>query len=52
MIVAADGIPVRKIDDLLGYIFAEKSVGDNLELTIFRNGQFQDINIILEAKSP
>jgi S1-C subfamily serine protease len=52
VIVAADGIPVRKIDDLLGYIFAEKSVGDNLELTIFRNGQFQDINIILEAKSP
>ncbi|MDQ3835985.1 MAG: S1C family serine protease [Thermoproteota archaeon] len=52
VIVAADGMPVRKIDDLISYIFAEKSVGDNLKLTIFRNGQFQDINIIVEAKSP
>jgi S1-C subfamily serine protease len=52
VILAADGIPIRSIDDILGYILREKSVGDNIQLTIFRNGQFQDISVILEATSP
>lgn len=50
VIIAIDGRPVTKIDDILGYILREKSVGDNLELSIFRDGQIQNIDITLEPR--
>ena len=38
IITAVDGHPVRQIDDIINYIESNKSVGDNIELTINRDG--------------
>ena len=39
VILAIDNNTVRKIDDILAYVETEKSVGDDLKLTILRDGQ-------------
>jgi S1-C subfamily serine protease len=41
IIVAIDNTTVRKIDDILSYLEREKNVGDNIYLTILRNGSIQ-----------
>ena len=38
IITAVDGHPVRQIDDIINYIESNKNVGDNIELTINRDG--------------
>ncbi len=50
VIVDIDGKVVRKIDDILVYLQREKSVGDNLRLTVLRNGELHDISVILGAR--
>jgi len=50
VITQIDGKVVRKIDDILVYLQREKSVGDNLQLTILRDGQEQQINVMLGAR--
>jgi S1-C subfamily serine protease len=50
VITAIDGKVVRKIDDILVYLQREKSVGDNLQLTVLRDGQEQQINVMLGAR--
>jgi len=50
VIVAVDGKPVRKIDDILVYLQREKGVGDNLELTVLRDGKLRDITAVLGAR--
>ena len=50
VITAIDDKTVRKIDDILVYLEREKTVDDNLKLTILREGQLQDINIALAAR--
>jgi S1-C subfamily serine protease len=50
VITAIDDKTVRKIDDILVYLEREKTVEDNLKLTILREGQLQDINIALAAR--
>lgn len=50
VITAIDDKTVRKIDDILVYLDREKTVEDNLKLTILRDGQLQDINIALAAR--
>jgi S1-C subfamily serine protease len=47
VITAIDDNPVRKIDDILIYIQREKSVGDELVLSIIRDGQPMDVTITL-----
>ena len=39
VIIAVDNNTVRKIDDILAYVEMKKSVGDDLKLTILREGQ-------------
>ena len=43
VIIAVDNNTVRKIDDLLAYVEREKSVGDDLEVTILRQGQTMEV---------
>lgn len=43
VIIAVDNNTVRKIDDLLAYVEMEKSVGDDLKLTILRQGQTMEV---------
>lgn len=50
VIVGIDGKPVRKIDDILVYLESEKSVGDTINLTVLRNQQEQNINVVLGAR--
>jgi S1-C subfamily serine protease len=50
IIVAIDGHPVVRIDDLISYIDQYKSVGDNLTLTIYRNGHTLDLKTTLTAR--
>ena len=50
IILAIDGNPVRKIDDILSYLEREKSVGDNITLTIIRDGIVQEKSTVLQAR--
>ena len=50
VIIAADNNTVRKIDDLLAYLEMEKSVGDDLKLTILRQGQTMEVIATLAAR--
>lgn len=50
VIVGIDGKTVRKIDDILVYLEREKSIGDTITLTVLRNGQEQNINVILGSR--
>jgi serine protease Do len=50
IILAIDGNPVRKIDDILSHLEREKSVGDNITLTIIRDGIVQEKRTVLQAR--
>ncbi|MFL6481076.1 MAG: S1C family serine protease [Nitrososphaera sp.] len=50
VIIAIDNNTVRKIDDILAYIEMEKSAGDDLKLTILRDGQTIEITAALSAR--
>jgi serine protease Do len=50
IILAIDGKPVRKIDDILSHLEREKSVGDNISLTIIRDGIVQEKTTVLQAR--
>ncbi|MGH9982653.1 MAG: PDZ domain-containing protein, partial [Nitrososphaeraceae archaeon] len=50
VITSVDNAPVRKIDDLISYLEREKSVGDTVNLTIFRDGKKQQIDVTLAAR--
>lgn len=50
VIIAIDNNTVRKIDDILAYVEMEKSVGDDLKLTILRDGQTMEVITTLAAR--
>ena len=50
IITAIDGHPIVKSDDLITYIDQHKSVGDNLTLTVYRNGHTLDLKATLTAR--
>ncbi len=50
IILAVDGIDVRKIDDILIHLQREKSVGDMMELTVLREGETYLVTLILEER--
>jgi S1-C subfamily serine protease len=50
IITAVDGHPVRQIDDIINYIESQKSVGDNIKLTVNRDGQIMDLAATLQAR--
>jgi S1-C subfamily serine protease len=50
IITGVDGHPVRTIDDLINYIDLHKTVGDNVVLTISRQGQITNLNLVLSAR--
>ena len=50
IIIAADGHNITKADDLVNYIGQHKSVGDNLTLTVYRNGHVVDLKATLTAR--
>jgi S1-C subfamily serine protease len=50
IIIAVDGHSVRQIDDIINYIESQKNVGDNIKLTVNRNGQIMDLAATLQAR--
>jgi S1-C subfamily serine protease len=50
IITAVDGRPVRQIDDIINYIESQKNVGDNIKLTVNRNGQITELTATLQAR--
>ena len=50
IITAVDGHSVRQIDDIINYIESQKNVGDNIKLTVNRNGQIMDLTVNLQAR--
>jgi S1-C subfamily serine protease len=47
VIFKIDDNTVRKLDDVLTYLEREKKVGDTVQLTVLRNGEMENINLIL-----
>jgi S1-C subfamily serine protease len=50
VITAIDGIPVNTFDDVLVYIALQTSPGQTVNLTILRDGKYQDIPVQLEPR--
>jgi S1-C subfamily serine protease len=50
IIIAVDRHNVTKSDDLITYIDQHKSVGENVTLTVFRNGHTTDLKVTLAAR--
>jgi len=50
IITAIDGHPIRQIDDIINYVDSNKNVGDNVKLTINRNGQTTDVTATLQSR--
>jgi S1-C subfamily serine protease len=50
IIIAADGHNITRPDDFVNYIDKYKSVGDNLTLTVYRNGHAIDLKATLAAR--
>lgn len=50
VVVAIDGEKVRKIDDILNYLATETSVGETVTLTVIRDGERVDVELILARR--
>jgi S1-C subfamily serine protease len=50
IILSVDGIEVRKIDDILIYLQRAKSVGDEMNLEVLRDGRTTNITITLQER--
>ena len=50
IIVAVDGMDVRKIDDILVHLQRVKTVGDEMNLEILRDGKTTNVTIILQER--
>ena len=50
IIVAVDGMDVRKIDDILIHLQRVKTVGDEMNLEILRDGKTTNVTIILQER--
>jgi 2-alkenal reductase len=50
LIIAIDGMPIRRFDELLAYLISNKSPGDTVVLTILRGEEQLDISIKLEKR--
>ncbi len=50
IIIAVDGMDVRKIDDILIHLQRVKTVGDEMNLEILRDGRTTNVTIILQER--
>ena len=50
VIVSVDGIDVRKIDDILIHLQRVKTVGDEMDLEILRDGRTTNVTIVLQER--
>jgi len=50
IIIGVDGHNITNIDDLISYIDQHKSVGDNITITVFRDGHAIDLKTTLASR--
>jgi S1-C subfamily serine protease len=50
VITAFQGLPVKEMDDLISYLSSQGQVGQEVTLTILRDGQEQEIQVTLGAR--
>jgi len=50
IITAIDGTPMTEFDDLLSYLVANTEVGQEIVVTIYRDGEFFDVPLTLDAR--
>jgi 2-alkenal reductase len=50
IITAIDDIPIRNFDELLGYLVTNTSVGQEVIVTIYRDGELMDVPVELSAR--
>jgi len=50
LIIAVDEEPIRSFSDLLAYLVTNKSPGDEMEITVLREGQETVLMVILEKR--
>jgi serine protease Do len=50
VIVAVDNVTVRKIEDLLSYLQSSRAVGDNVILSVVRDGKILEISMKVAAR--
>ena len=50
IIIAVDGMDVRKIDDILVHLQRVKTIGDEMDLEILRDGRTTNVTIILQER--
>jgi S1-C subfamily serine protease len=50
IITAIDGTPINSFDDLLIYVAVNTSPGQQVKLTVFRDGKSQEMDLTLEAR--
>lgn len=50
LIIAIDGHPVLRFDDLIGYLYSQKSPGDTAILTVLRGTKKVDLTLTLAAR--
>ncbi len=50
VIVAVDGDKIREFEQLVSYIEGNKSPGDHVVLSVFRNGNVLDLDAVLEER--
>jgi S1-C subfamily serine protease len=50
IITAIDGIPIHSFDELLGYLVSNTSVGQEVIVTIYRDGELLDVPVELSAR--
>lgn len=50
VITAADGQPIKSMDDLIAYLSNNTEVGQKVNLTVLRDGKETQVNVTLEAR--
>ena len=50
LIMAVDGESIRNFSDLLGYMVTHKSPGDEMKITVLRDGQELELKVVLEKR--
>ena len=50
VITAFQGLPIKEIDDLIAHLSTQGQVGQEVTLTILRDGQEQDVQVTLGAR--
>jgi S1-C subfamily serine protease len=47
LIIGIDGRPVTRYDDMISYLYTNKSPGDSIVLTVLRDGEELEFTVVL-----